>query len=78
MLAVEPDVRNQDIRSCFSECSCQSRAPKAIGLLRHHGEKVVTDIVDLLMAQKNEYYAGIIVGLCGGAGANGTVKPYIH
>ena len=75
MLAVEPDVRNQEIRSCFSECNRQSRAPKAIGVLRHHSEQVVADIFDLVMVQKSGSCAGIIVGLFGGVGACGIFEP---
>ena len=33
MLAVEPDVRNQEIGSCLSERSCQFLVQKAIGYL---------------------------------------------
>ena len=84
MLAVEPDVRNQETGSCLSERSCQFLVQKAIGYLRQigympahrrdgalrrHSEQVVADIFDLVMVQKNESRAGIIVGLAGGVGA---------
>ena len=64
MLAVEPDVRNQEIGSCLSERSCQFLVQKAIGYLRqvgympahrrdgalrHHSEQVVANIFDLVM-----------------------------
>ena len=64
MLSVEPDVRNQEIRSCFSERSCQFLVQKAIGYLRqvgympahrrdgalrHHSERGVADIFDLVL-----------------------------
>ena len=45
------------------------------GALRHPSEQVVADIFDLVMVQKNEFRAGIIVGLCVGVGASGIVEP---